>query len=284
MNIFIGNLAFEAKEEDVHKVFMAFGKISSFTIVKDKKGKNSRGFGFIEMPNEEEALAAISGLNGTELLGRQMNVMPALSKKEKGDSVKTEDRRGLDEQPVVNKDLDQDAEVKEAFGPRKHIRRGSRYKQGRRTRSFLMKRKEAGIAELPSERKFKANPMRWRKKQQPKPWQKDKGEVKPWRRGEHGTGPWRKPEGVARPWRRPGGESKPWEKRRGTFGSRERSEGESNPWRKPEGEVKPWSKERQNRKPWMKSGDGSGKPRRSGGTHAKRSGFGKRGDHAEKRR
>ncbi|MDP2928296.1 MAG: RNA-binding protein, partial [Candidatus Omnitrophota bacterium] len=88
MNIFVGNLSFEAKEIDVKRVFMAFGVVTSVAIVMEKKGKKSRGFGFVQMPDEQEALAAIAQLQGKEILGRPINVMPALSKepkKNKGD-------------------------------------------------------------------------------------------------------------------------------------------------------------------------------------------------------
>jgi RNA recognition motif-containing protein len=73
MNIFVGNLSFSATENDVKIVFEAFGLVSCVKI-KKKSGKNSRGFGFVSMPDELQAQAAIAGLQGKELMGRPMSV------------------------------------------------------------------------------------------------------------------------------------------------------------------------------------------------------------------
>ena len=77
MNIYVGNLSFDASEEDLQKLFSGFGQVSSVTIVKDKYSGQPRGFGFIEMPEHSEAQAAIENLNGKELLGRSINVSEA---------------------------------------------------------------------------------------------------------------------------------------------------------------------------------------------------------------
>ena len=92
MNIFVGNLSFEAKEIDVQRLFMAFGVVTSVAIVMEKKGKKSRGFGFVEMPDEQEALAAIAQLQGKEILGRPINVTPAVSKGPKSEPVDKRNR------------------------------------------------------------------------------------------------------------------------------------------------------------------------------------------------
>lgn len=82
MRIFVGNLSFDAKEQDVKKVFESFGAVSSVIIkMKDHKIK-SRGFGFVEMPDASQAQAAIEGLNGKELMGRPMKVDPARAETE----------------------------------------------------------------------------------------------------------------------------------------------------------------------------------------------------------
>lgn len=73
MNIFVGNLAFSAVENDVRVLFEAFGIVSSVNI-KKKSGKNSRGFGFVTMPDEDQALAAITGLQDKEFMGRPLSV------------------------------------------------------------------------------------------------------------------------------------------------------------------------------------------------------------------
>jgi len=73
MNIFVGNLAFVVTENDVKKAFEAFGIVTEVKL-KKKSGKNSRGFGFVTMPDELQAQAAIEGLQEKEFMGRIMNV------------------------------------------------------------------------------------------------------------------------------------------------------------------------------------------------------------------
>ena len=77
MNIYVGNLSFDVTEENLHKVFEPFGQISSVKIVMDKYSGQPRGFAFVEMPERTEAQAAIENLNGTELMGRKINVNEA---------------------------------------------------------------------------------------------------------------------------------------------------------------------------------------------------------------
>ncbi len=84
MNIYVGNLSFDMKEEDLQKTFEAFGKVASATIVRDKYSGQPRGFGFVEMPDADEARTAIANLNGKEVLGRQMNVNEAKPRPERG--------------------------------------------------------------------------------------------------------------------------------------------------------------------------------------------------------
>ena len=73
MNIFVGNLSFLATENDVKGVFEAFGAVS-FVSIKKKSGKNSRGFGFVSMPDDRQAEAAIAGLQNKEFMGRPLSV------------------------------------------------------------------------------------------------------------------------------------------------------------------------------------------------------------------
>jgi RNA recognition motif-containing protein len=82
MNIYVGNLPWEIQEEDLRKSFEEFGQVASATIIKDKFTNKPRGFGFVEMPEKEEALAAIKALNGKELKGRPMKVNEAKPKTE----------------------------------------------------------------------------------------------------------------------------------------------------------------------------------------------------------
>ena len=86
MNIYVGNLSFDVSEENLQQVFGPFGQISAITIIKDKYSGQSRGFGFVEMPNQAEAQAAIENLNGKEMLGRQMSVNEARPRTDRGKS------------------------------------------------------------------------------------------------------------------------------------------------------------------------------------------------------
>jgi len=84
MNIYVGNLSFKAGEEDLRQAFSAFGTVTSVAIIKDKMTGDSRGFGFVEMPNGTEGQAAIAGLNGKDLLGRTLTVNEARPRTENG--------------------------------------------------------------------------------------------------------------------------------------------------------------------------------------------------------
>lgn len=74
MNIYVGNLSWSLKDQDLSNLFAQFGEVSSAKIVTDKFTQRSKGFGFVEMPNDEEAQAAIAQLNGSEVGGRNLVV------------------------------------------------------------------------------------------------------------------------------------------------------------------------------------------------------------------
>jgi len=80
MNIYVGNLAFTVSEEDLKKTFEAFGQVASANVIRDQYSNQSKGFGFVEMPETSEAEAAISALNGKELNGRTLTVNQAKPK------------------------------------------------------------------------------------------------------------------------------------------------------------------------------------------------------------
>jgi len=82
MNIYVGNLSRDATEEDLRQAFQDFGQVTSVSIIKDKFSGESRGFGFLEMPNKTEAQKAIVGLNGKELKGRTLTVNEARPRRE----------------------------------------------------------------------------------------------------------------------------------------------------------------------------------------------------------
>ena len=77
MNIFVSSLNFKAKKEDLQDLFTPFGEVTSARIIINRNTHRSKGYGFIEMPIEEEGLAAINALNGTEHMGRTINVAVA---------------------------------------------------------------------------------------------------------------------------------------------------------------------------------------------------------------
>lgn len=77
MNMFVGNLAREATEDDLKQAFGAFGKVDTVTIIKDKFSGEAKGFAFVEMPVLNEAQAAMAGLNGKDLKNRALTVNEA---------------------------------------------------------------------------------------------------------------------------------------------------------------------------------------------------------------
>ena len=84
--MYVGNLAWEVGEDELRKAFEEHGKVSSVSVIKDKFSGRSRGFGFVEMENDEEAKVAISALNEKELGGRNIKVNEAKPRKDRGDS------------------------------------------------------------------------------------------------------------------------------------------------------------------------------------------------------
>ena len=74
MNIYIGNMSFDTTEDQLRDAFAAFGEVSTVNIITDKYSGKPKGFGFVEMASQDEAVKAIEGLNGQEINGRQLNV------------------------------------------------------------------------------------------------------------------------------------------------------------------------------------------------------------------
>jgi len=75
--IYVGNLPFQATEEDIKKLFSEHGEVESVKIITDLNTGVPRGFGFVEMPNKDEAEKAMSMLNGKDLKGRTLKVNEA---------------------------------------------------------------------------------------------------------------------------------------------------------------------------------------------------------------
>jgi RNA recognition motif-containing protein len=84
MNIYCGNLPYGLTEDELREAFETHGVVEAARIITDKFSGNSKGFGFVEMPNDSEAQAAIAALNGTELKGREIKVNEARPREERG--------------------------------------------------------------------------------------------------------------------------------------------------------------------------------------------------------
>jgi RNA recognition motif-containing protein len=80
MNIYVGNLPFEASDDDLQQLFGTYGEVTSANVIKDRFSGESRGFGFVEMPARKDAEAAIAALNGTDFKGRTITVNEAKPK------------------------------------------------------------------------------------------------------------------------------------------------------------------------------------------------------------
>jgi RNA recognition motif-containing protein len=82
MNIYVGNLPYGITEDDLKEAFASFGEVETVKIIKDRYSGESKGFGFVEMPDRAGAEAAIDGLDGTELKGRTIKVNRARPRSE----------------------------------------------------------------------------------------------------------------------------------------------------------------------------------------------------------
>lgn len=80
MKIYVGNLPFSVTETELRETFARFGEVAKVDLVSDRYSGESKGFGFVEMDNNSQADAAIKGLNGTDLKGRNMTVNQAKPK------------------------------------------------------------------------------------------------------------------------------------------------------------------------------------------------------------
>ncbi len=83
MNIYVGSLSYDVTEDEVRDVFSPYGEISSISIIKDKFSGKSKGFGFVEVPNQAEAEEAVKVLNESEVKGRNIKVNEAHPREER---------------------------------------------------------------------------------------------------------------------------------------------------------------------------------------------------------
>ena len=84
MKIYVGNLPFETTDEDLAQEFSVFGEVATANVVIDRVNGRSRGFGFVEMPTDSEAEAAIAALNGKEMMGRPLTVNESRPREDSG--------------------------------------------------------------------------------------------------------------------------------------------------------------------------------------------------------
>ncbi len=84
MNIYIGNMSYDTTEDHLRQAFEGFGEVTSVKVISDRDSGKPKGFAFVEMSGQDEAKAAISGLNGQDLNGRALNVNEAKPRTENG--------------------------------------------------------------------------------------------------------------------------------------------------------------------------------------------------------
>jgi len=93
MNIYVGSLNFKMQESELREIFEEYGEVSSARIITDKYSGRSKGFGFVEMPDETDAKRAISELNGAEVGGRNIIVNESIERTERRNFRSGDDRR-----------------------------------------------------------------------------------------------------------------------------------------------------------------------------------------------
>ena len=82
--LYVGNLAYATKDSDLRSLFEEFGNVQSAQVIVDRETNRSKGFGFVEMSSDSEAQAAINGLNGRDVGGRQLTVNEARPREDRG--------------------------------------------------------------------------------------------------------------------------------------------------------------------------------------------------------
>ena len=84
IRIFVGNLSFNTSDDELRDAFAPFGEVVSAQVITDRETSRSRGFGFVEMPDNDAAQQAIRSLNGSDLQGRTLNVNEARAREDRG--------------------------------------------------------------------------------------------------------------------------------------------------------------------------------------------------------
>ena len=84
MRIFVGNLSFNTSDDDLRDAFAPYGEVASAQVITDRETRRSRGFGFVEMLDNDAAQQAIRSLNGSDFQGRALNVNEARAREDRG--------------------------------------------------------------------------------------------------------------------------------------------------------------------------------------------------------
>ena len=108
MDIYIGNLAWKTKRSELQDLFENFGEVTKAFIVRDRKTRRSKGFGFVEMVDKDAAIAAIEALNNTEFLDRTIVVNEAKPKTEDAEADEPSGEDNQAEEAVTNPEEDHD--------------------------------------------------------------------------------------------------------------------------------------------------------------------------------
>jgi RNA recognition motif-containing protein len=226
-NIFVGNLAFAATKDDVRKLFESFGTVVHVAILEKKKG-TSRGFGFVDMPNDEERAKAIAATNGKDFMGRPLKVTVVVPKFKSS-------------KPKKIKPGSKKWTAREEKKP--WVKSGDRPSYRREDRGARPGDKKEGSFR-PSGKPYEGK--------------------KPFRKDERSSKPWPKPEG-AKPYRRDDRENRPYRREEPKpMYAEDREEPEGKPYVRNESKGKPWLKMNTASKPSYKKFDGPSRPRREG--------------------
>ena len=91
MNIYVGNVPYTVSETDLEELFGEYGQVATATIIRDRYDGRSKGFGFVEMENQEDGERAIEALDGQDMMGRPLKVNPARPREQRRESRRYDD-------------------------------------------------------------------------------------------------------------------------------------------------------------------------------------------------
>ena len=122
MNIYVGNLPYSVQDEELREAFEAYGEVLSAEVIFDRRTQRSRGYGFVEMNNDDEGSEAITALNGSDFQGRELRVDESKPKEQKASSRSRDSQRKRSgnrresEQPQANNGTGLLGFIKRIFG------------------------------------------------------------------------------------------------------------------------------------------------------------------------